>query len=562
MTPVTGGMLPPMALDHPWALALAVVAPVGWLAGWRIARRGRVSRLRGYAAPVAWTRLGVSAVAGRARAWRMAGVLALAGVALAGPRWGVARSAIASRGIDMAIALDASLSMLAPDERPSRLERMKQEVRRLRAMAPADRVALIAFAGRSYILTPLTADDGALELFLDNLDPSVVGEAGSSLARAMRQGAELLAASDGAADRALVVMSDGEAFEPPAEIEAAGREVARQGIHLVTVGFGTPAGSTIPVREDGRASVKRDADGQVVVTRYTSATLAAAARAADGEFIPAEAGDKASRVRRALRDLRTARRAGGVHDDLVLRVSWFLVPALLLLLWDTAREPVDPRRPRRAGRGGMTASMAVVALLVPLGCARGPDPAALYEAGEVRQALAAYQRALAAGDSTPGLRFNLGTAYLASDSLTRGAELLEAVRREADGEVRMRARYNAAVAALRKAREPGVPDADQWLALARESLRALLRERPGDRDAKWNYELALRTPPPGGGGGGGGGGEGQGKAPESGEAPPPSGGGLDARQAEALLNSAAREERDVQGRRQPKGRVPPAGKDW
>jgi hypothetical protein len=39
--------------------------------------------------------------------------------------------------------------MLAEDERPSRLERMKQEVRRLRAAAPGDRVALIAFASRS-----------------------------------------------------------------------------------------------------------------------------------------------------------------------------------------------------------------------------------------------------------------------------------------------------------------------------------------------------------------------------------------------------------------------------
>src|SRR3712207_4335393 len=35
-------------------------------------------------------------------------------------------------GIDIVLALDASLSMMAADERPNRLERMKQEVRRLR----------------------------------------------------------------------------------------------------------------------------------------------------------------------------------------------------------------------------------------------------------------------------------------------------------------------------------------------------------------------------------------------------------------------------------------------
>ena len=87
-------------------------------------------------------------------------------------------------GIDVVLAMDASLSMQATDERPSRLERMKQEVRRFRALAPGNRVALLAFAGRSYILSPLTTDDGAIELFLDNLDPTVVGQPGSAMAAA------------------------------------------------------------------------------------------------------------------------------------------------------------------------------------------------------------------------------------------------------------------------------------------------------------------------------------------------------------------------------------------
>ena len=103
---------------------------------------------------------------------------------------------VRSRGIDMVLSLDASLSMMAEDERPSRLERMKQEVRRLRAMSPGDRMGVLAFAGRSYVLSPLTIDEGALDLFLDNLDPSVVGQAGSSLARTIRQGVDLLDADE------------------------------------------------------------------------------------------------------------------------------------------------------------------------------------------------------------------------------------------------------------------------------------------------------------------------------------------------------------------------------
>ena len=39
------------------------------------------------------------------------------------------------------------LSMTAQDEHPSRLEKMKQEVRRLRALSPGDRMAVTVFAG-------------------------------------------------------------------------------------------------------------------------------------------------------------------------------------------------------------------------------------------------------------------------------------------------------------------------------------------------------------------------------------------------------------------------------
>src|SRR5690349_13621451 len=164
------------------------------------------------------------------------------------------------------------------------MERMKQEVRRLRASSRGDRMGLIAFAGRSYVLSPLTVDEGALDLFLDNLDPSVVGQAGSSLARTIRQGTDLLLLSNSGADRALVVMSDGEAFEDVSEVVAEAKRAGEQGISLVTVGFGTTQGSTIPVKTADGITQKRDENGQVVVTRYNPELLKAAAEAAQGTF--------------------------------------------------------------------------------------------------------------------------------------------------------------------------------------------------------------------------------------------------------------------------------------
>lgn len=562
--------LPPLVLDAPWFLLAAVLLP---LAVWYLRRQRasqRTKRLARYAESSALARLVLGTDEGdRRRTWRLVIVALLVGLALAGPRWGLARGPLSSRGIDMVLALDASLSMMAPDERPNRLERLKQEVRRLRAMAPADRVALIAFAGRSYILTPLTGDDGALELFLDNLDPSVVGQAGSSIARAIRQGTELLLASDGSADRALVLMSDGESFDNSEDVAAAATEAGSKGVSLVTVGFGTTNGSTIPVRDGSVVSDKRDENGNVVITRYTPDLLQKAAEAANGTFIPAEATDKASRIRGALRSLRTARRQVDTREDHVPRFLWLLVPALLLLAWDSwllVRRPRGARpapADRRAGPAGAPVQAAMLMAVIPatlLGCRQAPDPAALFADGRVPEAIAAYRALIAEGDTTMRTSYNLGTAVLGADSLKEASERLESVRRSSSGEVRFRARFNAGLAALTMGRTPGNPDGDSQLAAARAAYRALLTDSPGYADAKWNYELALRkTPPQGGGGGGGGGG---GNDQQQNEDQPQSDGGLDQKQAEALLNSAAREERDVQGRKQRQGRVPPGGKDW
>ena len=511
-------------IDLPWPIAVAVVIVVPLLvfAAVQWERRRRSARLARYASTGALPRLGGAAAASRGRVLRLTGVALLAAIALTGPRWGMLSSQETRRGIDVAVALDASLSMLAQDERPSRLERMKQEVRRLRASSRADRMALIAFAGRSYILSPLTADEGALELYLENLSPDVVGQAGSSIARAIRQGTELLGASTGTADRALVIMSDGEAFEPIEDVRAAATEAAQQGIVLVTVGFGTEQGTTIPEVVGNTVREKRDEQGQVVVTRYVAELLSAAAEASGGMFVPAEATDRAGRVRAALANLRTERRAVSSREDHVTRFAWFLAPALLLLLFDTwimqrpARRAVRARAAmksaltsdasaRVAAKTMSSATTALLAIAMLSGCAREPDPARRLAEGDVLGALRAYERMIAEGDTTFRTRYNLGTALLAADSLGAVHDVLESVRRGADGEVRARARYNAGLAHLVQALRAEGDSADGSYAAARELFRSYLGERYEDEDAKWNYELTLRPKPPSGGGGGGGG---------------------------------------------------------
>lgn len=548
MIPLRG--LPPFVFDMPWLLPMVLLMPL--LMWWwrRVGAKKREQRL---------ARLGTRSVLERLlfldraeslrQTLRLVVIAGLIGFALAGPRWGLSGGPVTASGIDMAIAVDVSLSMLAQDERPSRLERAKQEIRRLRALSPADRVALIAFAGRSYILSPLTSDDGAIELFLDNLDPAIASQGGSSLSRALRQGTELLMASDGSADRALVLMSDGEAFDPESDIESAAREAGRQGISVVTVGFGTEQGTTIPVRDGSSVYEKLDDQGRVVTTKYSPKLLEMVANAAHGTFVESQLSDKASRIRSALSALRTARRSVNARSEHAPRFLWVLVPALLLLFWDSWR--LVRRSGPKISRPAITS-----AFLVMTSCSQIPDPAALYKEGDIAGAMQGYKQQIAQGDTTQQTLYNLSTTLIAADSLEEASARIDSVVHSTTGELQFRARFNAGLASLLLGKDARRSDANNRLANARADYRALLAERPGYLDGKWNYELALRLNPPNSGGGGGSGNSDS--RPQSEQQQ----GELDRKQAEALLNSAAREERDVQGRKL-KQRRPPAGeRDW
>ena len=553
-------------VELPWLLTLAIVLPILFtilLARARSSREQRLTRLG--ALDVVRRIIPASALARSGwRALRLGLAASLAGVAMAGPRWGQERTVVTSSGVDMVLAVDASLSMMATDDKPNRLERVKQEIRRLRALSPGDRVGLLAFAGRSYVLTPITVDGGALDLFLDSLDPSVVGQAGTSLAATITQGTSLLALTKSGADRALVVMSDGEGFEPQEELVAAAKKADEQNVRLITVGFGTTEGSTIPIRDGNAVTQKRDENGQIVVTKYHPELLQAAATAANGTFIPADASDKAARIKSALSKLRTGSRTTQVGETLTPRFQLFLLPAILLLWLDTIIVGRRGRRRRRAA-ASETAVAAILLCSVALSSCvpmRGTlDGNAAYAAKDYARAVSIFGKAVQTGDRSPGALYNYGTALLAADSTSMAAEILDKAAEGADPEIRYRARFNGGLAHLIRGRALKGDSASGELKASLAAYKRVLLQRPTDADAKWNYELALEKQKSGGGGGGGGQSSASQAPSQQEQKPQPS---LAQRQAEQLLGSAQREERDVQSKKMKQNRPepPPGGKDW
>jgi len=547
--------------DLPWALwaapALAVIVALLVL----LSYRRRAQRLRRLATTELLPRL-VPPASARAPSLRAAlqfAAVLCAGIAFAGPRWGTEQTLERGSGVDIVLALDASLSMLATDAAPNRLERMKEEARRLLALSGGDRVGLLAFAGRSYILTPLTVDRGALELFLDNLDPSVVGQAGSSLSRAIRQGTDLLVATQTTSDRALIIMSDGEAFEPASEITAAAAHAAESGVTVIAVGFGTEKGATIPVRTAQGTQAKRDENGQIVTTRYTPELLKDAVTAAHGVFIDAAATDKAARIRGALAMLRRQARESESETARRARFQLFLVPALLLMVIDTVMSTRRGRR-RRAPAAATATALALVMLIVPVAvhAETGGDAGdKLYQAARYPEAAAAYQREIQDADS-PRLEYNLGTALLQAGQLEDAVAALDRAATTATSEdLRYSALYNLGLCYLRQARDAKSGEATTAYASSADAYKRALQLRPNELAAKWNYELASQEKSKSSGGGSS---QQQQKQQDKQQQP----GSLDKRQAEQLLSSAQREERDVQAKKQRENQPerPPAGKDW
>ena len=220
----------------------------------------------------------------------------------------------------------------------------------------------------------------------------------------------------------------------------------------------------------------------------------------------------------------------------------------------------------------VTAYVALLTIAAPgfLDAAGPKEAAAHYRAERYAEAAAEYRRMIADGDRSEETLYNLGTALLNADSLASAAEVLERASRARSDEVRYRALFNLGLAHLIQGLAAEEAEKDAPLDAALAAYKNVLLMRSSDGDAKWNYELALREKKENSGGGGGGGGEDA--TPSS--APDPNAqpeapaerpaGGLGQQQAEQILNSAARDERDVQEKRRERSQPPPTrtGKDW
>jgi Ca-activated chloride channel family protein len=423
------------------------------------------------------------------------GAFSMLVLALALPRFGSQLVKVEREGIDVVIALDTSLSMLAEDVPPNRLERAKREIADLIGGLQGDRVGLVVFAGEAVTLCPLTVDYGAALMLARSVDVYTVSEPGSAIAEAIETAVALFEGSE-KGDRAIILVTDGENTQ--GDPEHATQLATEKDVRVYPIGIGSPKGELIPERgTDGSVTgYKKDARGETVLSRLDEVTLQRIAAGTHGKYLPATSEGLELKV---LYDEISGMDRRLIKGEFVERKKerfWLpLAAAFGLLVLDLSVGTRASRRGVNRARRLHTGALAAVAMMVTLAAvpslaARSVDRGKVrsgnhaYQKGDFGQAYQFYREAL--GDTTRPPKNAFGAYYNGANALYQQQKFDRAIDHyqrsfSPDSVLTGRMLYNRGNALLKSGRAGE----------AVESYIQALQYLPDDEDARHNLEMAV-----------------------------------------------------------------------
>lgn len=254
-------------------------------------------------------------------------------IALLGPSFGDTSREIKTVGKDIFICIDLSQSMNATDVQPSRLAKVKFELKNIIEAFNSDRIGLIMFSSEAYLQCPLTYDNNALDLFIQTLNTEMVPNYGTDFGPPLEMAMEKLTDEDSVLTRSkakiVILISDGEDFgDNTTEVAEA---LEDEGISLFTLGVGTKKGSKIPIR----TGFKQDRSGNEVVSKLNSGSLEDLADDTRGAYFEInESRNDTERLITAINSVEGELREAKKVDSTQNRYFYFLGAALFLMVMD------------------------------------------------------------------------------------------------------------------------------------------------------------------------------------------------------------------------------------
>ena len=235
--------------------------------------------------------------------------LMLSILALSGPAWERQKTPFVQDQAPLVVVLDLSQSMDAIDVQPTRLLRAQQKIRDLLSLRSGARTGLIAYAGSSHMVLPLTDDAKVMEMYLVSLETGLMPVAGKNPAKALKLAGEMMVQE--AIPGTILFVTDGISDRYAADF-AEYQKASRDQVLVLAVG--TSKGG--PVRF-GKQGFLKDARGQLVISTLDRAGL---------EVLERQAGTYVVGMTLDDRDLRKLLRRVNIHLTSVQaadeRVPW------------------------------------------------------------------------------------------------------------------------------------------------------------------------------------------------------------------------------------------------
>lgn len=254
-------------------------------------------------------------------------------IALLGPSFGSSKKEIKVIGKDIMIAIDLSESMNANDIQPSRLEKIKFELKKIIDEFSSDRIGIIMFSNEAYIQCPLTYDKNALNLFIETLNTELVPNSGTDFGPPLDLSLDKLLTNkiqENDKSKIIILISDGEDFgENTYEIVD---KIKESSIKLFTVGIGTAQGTRITLRN---GLFKKDKNGKEVITKLNSTSLKKIANETKGKYF--EISNQINQINGMIYEIKEIK--GDLIDSKFMDVTknkyfYFLFVALMLMSMD------------------------------------------------------------------------------------------------------------------------------------------------------------------------------------------------------------------------------------
>ena len=255
-------------------------------------------------------------------------------VALLGPSFGGSKKEVKSVGKDIMMCVDLSKSMDAFDIQPTRLQKIKFEMKKVVAAFNSDRVGIIIFSSEAFMQCPLTYDQNALNLFIETMNSGLVPASGTDFGPPLRMAlTKLEEDTEGpnaqAKSKIIILVSDGEDFGD--ETEDVAQEIENKGITLFTLGVGTEKGGNIYAGN----SLKTNRQGLIVNTKLNSKQLKSLANKTGGQYFEInETKNDVSRLINTISKIEGELRDARFIDVTANKYFYFLVLAAIFLVID------------------------------------------------------------------------------------------------------------------------------------------------------------------------------------------------------------------------------------